>query len=201
VAPSALRRCRRARLPRAVHRGGLLVFTGGKRIVATPTDAELGKSIITGVLRRILPLPRGTPDGRIFVRENGHGLVTPMCVELLFEVSDLRFAIGAIPAIFAIAKEPLTVFTSNVSAILAWRRLSFLRAAAMARFVDIYLALEAVLVFVGVKMLWLNPLYAGKFPMLWSLGTTTLLIGTFLAASLLATKRRALDAPRCSSLR
>jgi tellurite resistance protein TerC len=182
--------------------GGLLIFTGAKMIAAPPTNADLSKSIITRVLRRVLPLHPGTPDGRFFVRENGRWLVTPMCVALLLvELSDILFAIDSIPAIFAITKEPWIVFTSNVFAILGLRSLSFLLAGAMGRFVYIHFGWAAVLVFVGVKMLWLNPLYGGKFPVLWSLGTITFLIGTSIAASFLATKRRAVDAPRRSSLR
>ena len=43
-------------------------------------------------------------------------------VALLFiEVSDIIFAVDSVPAIFAITKEPLIVFTSNIFAILGYR--------------------------------------------------------------------------------
>jgi tellurite resistance protein TerC len=41
--------------------------------------------------------------------------------------------------------------------------------------------LGVILVFVGLKMVWLNEAFGGKFPITWSLG----IIGTLLAVSML----------------
>jgi len=42
-----------------------------------------------------------------------------------------------------------------------------------------------VLVFVGLKFAWLNEEFGGKFPITWSLGIITGLVGASIACSLL----------------
>ena len=49
-------------------------------------------------------------------------------------MSDIIFAVDSVPAIFAISREPLIVFTSNVFAILGLRAMYFLLADAVERF-------------------------------------------------------------------
>ena len=84
------------------------------------------------------------------------------------------------PAIFAITREPLIVFTSNVFAILGLRSLYFLLAGAVHRFHLLRYGLALVLMFVGLKMAWLNQISNGHFPMGISLG----IIGGILAAAI-----------------
>jgi tellurite resistance protein TerC len=75
----------------------------------------------------------------------------------------------------------MIVFTSNVFAILGLRALYFLLAGAVERFALLKYGLALVLVFVGLKMVWLNDAFGGKFPIGWSLG----IIGGIIAASVL----------------
>jgi tellurite resistance protein TerC len=86
-----------------------------------------------------------------------------------------------VPAIYALTREPLVVFTSNVFAILGLRSLYFLLGGAVERFHLLRFGLAAVLVFVGLKMVWLDEWYGGKFPIAASLA----LIGCALAASMI----------------
>jgi tellurite resistance protein TerC len=54
--------------------------------------------------------------------------------------------------------------------------------------------LGVVLIFVGLKMVWLNQAFGGKFPITWSLS----IIGSVLALSILvsiAARRRSSNAP------
>jgi tellurite resistance protein TerC len=74
----------------------------------------------------------------------------------------------------------MIVFTSNVFAILGLRSLYFLLAGAVERFALLKYGLALVLVFVGLKMVWLNDAFGGKFPISWSLG----IIGSVIAASI-----------------
>jgi hypothetical protein len=53
---------------------------------------------------------------------------------VFIEVSDVVFAVDSVPTIFAITREPLIVFTSNVFAILGLRSLYFLLAGAVHSF-------------------------------------------------------------------
>jgi len=65
--------------------------------------------------------------------------------------------------VFAITREPLVVFTSNAFAILGLRSLFFLLAGVMHKFRFLKFGLGVVLVFVGLKMVWLNEAFGGKF--------------------------------------
>ncbi|NDD57153.1 MAG: hypothetical protein EBZ44_05495, partial [Verrucomicrobia bacterium] len=97
----------------------------------------------------------------------------------------------SVPAIFAITKEPLIVLTSNVFAILGLRALYFLLAGVVDKFHFLKYGLGLVLVFVGLKMAWLNDVFGGKFPISWSLAIITLLVGGSIALSLLLPQKTA----------
>ena len=66
------------------------------------------------------------------------------------------FAIDSVPAIYALTREPLIVFTSNIFAILGLRSLYFLLGGAVDKFHLLRYGLAVVLVFVGLKMVWLD---------------------------------------------
>jgi tellurite resistance protein TerC len=68
------------------------------------------------------------------------------------------------------------VFTSNVFAILGLRAMYFLLAGVVHKFRYLKYGLGVVLIFVGLKMVWLNELFGGKFPIVWSLGIITSVI-------------------------
>ena len=103
-------------------------------------------------------------------------------------------------AIFGLTHEPLVVFTSNVFAILGLRSLYFLLAEAVQRFQLLKYGLAAILVFVGLKMAWLNGAMGGKFPATWSLGIiATILAGATLAS--MVTSRRAVAIPGATRVR
>jgi tellurite resistance protein TerC len=55
----------------------------------------------------------------------------------------------------------------------------------MDRFSFIKYGLAAVLVFVGLKMVYLNEAFGGKFPITWSLGIIAGLIGSSILISIL----------------
>jgi len=81
------------------------------------------------------------------------------------------------------AKNYLIVFTSNVFAILGLRAMYFLLAGAVQRFQLLKYALAFILIFVGLKMVWLNEAFGGKFPIEWSLGIIgALLLGAMVAS-------------------
>jgi tellurite resistance protein TerC len=104
-------------------------------------------------------------------------------IALLFlEATDIIFAVDSVPAIFAITREPLIVFTSNIFAILGLRSMYFMLAGVIHKFHLIQYGLAVVLVFVGLKMVWLNDAFGGKFPISWSLG----IIGGSIALSIIA---------------
>ncbi|MDQ4149379.1 MAG: TerC family protein [Actinomycetota bacterium] len=91
---------------------------------------------------------------KLFIRENGRLVATPLFVVLLVvEATDIAFAVDSIPAIFAITRDPFVVLTSNVFAILGLRALYFLLAGSLEKFHLLKYGLAFILAFVGVKML------------------------------------------------
>jgi len=93
--------------------------------------------------------------------------------------------VDSVPAIFALTDEPFVVFTSNVFAILGLRNLYFMLRGAVDKFHLLKYGLGVVLVFVGLKMLWLNRLFDGHFPIALSLGVIVCVIGGSVVLSLL----------------
>ena len=61
----------------------------------------------------------------------------------------------------------------------------FMLAGVIHKFHLIQYGLAVVLVFVGLKMVWLNDAFGGKFPITWSLGIITGVIAISVIASLL----------------
>lgn len=150
--------------------GVFLVLTGFKIIFAPEKPIDPEKNPIIKLFRKFFPVTPKIEGQKFFIRKEGVLYATPLMVALLFiEVSDIIFAVDSVPAIFAITKEPLIVFTSNVFAILGLRALYFMLAGVIHKFRYLKYGLGVVLVFVGLKMAWLNEAFGGKFPISWSL--------------------------------
>jgi tellurite resistance protein TerC len=165
--------------------GALLIITAVKMALAGESAVHPERNIGIRLLRRILPVTHEPHGQRFFVRLGGRLHATPLLVALLFlEMSDVVFAIDSVPAIFALTREPFIVFTSNVFAILGLRAMYFLLAGAVEKFHLLKYGLAAVLAFVGLKMVWLNEAFDGKFPITWSLAIILVLVGTSIVASL-----------------
>jgi TerC family integral membrane protein len=165
--------------------GGFLILTGIKMLRATEQTIEPNKNPLIRLFRRWIPVTPRLHGRRFLVRAGGGWQATPLLVALIFlETSDIIFAVDSVPAIFAISREPLIVFTSNVFAILGLRAMYFLLAGAIERFHLLKYALALILIFVGLKMVWLNDAFGGKFPISWSLAIITILLGGAIVASL-----------------
>jgi tellurite resistance protein TerC len=161
--------------------GVFLILTGLKILFAPEKPIDPEKNPVIRLLRKILPVTTTLEGQKFFVKKSGVLYATPLFVTLVFiEVSDIIFAVDSVPAIFAITKEPFIVLTSNVFAILGLRAMYFLLAGVVHKFRYLKYGLGVVLVFVGLKMVWLNNAFGGKFPIVWSLG----IIGAVLAVSI-----------------
>jgi tellurite resistance protein TerC len=172
--------------------GGVLVLTGIKMFFAPEKGINPEKNPIIRLFKRFVPVTPTFHGQRFFVRLDGRWFATPLLVALLFlEMTDIIFAVDSVPAIFALTKEPLIVFTSNIFAILGLRAMYFMLAGAIDKFYMLKYGLAIVLVFVGLKMVWLNEAFGGKFPITWSLGIIVGVIGVSVAASLAFPKKHA----------
>jgi tellurite resistance protein TerC len=169
--------------------GGLLILTGVKMMFAPDKKLDPDRNPLIRLFRRFVPVTPELHGQRFFVRLEGVLYATPLFVALLFvEISDIIFAVDSVPAIFALTREPMIVFTSNVFAMLGLRSLYFLLAGAVERFSLLKYGLALVLVFVGLKMVWLNDAFGGKFPIAWSLAIIGLIIAVSIVCSLLFTR-------------
>lgn len=170
--------------------GAFLIVTGVKLVFGPDKPIDPADNAVLRALKRWLPLTHELHGPHLFAREGGRLLGTPLLLALVFiEVSDVVFAIDSVPAIFAITDEPLVVFTSNICAILGLRALFFLLAGAVGKFYLLKYGLGLVLVFVGLKMAWLNEAFGGKFPIAWSLGIIGLLLSSSIGLSLAFPRR------------
>ena len=176
--------------------GALLILTGVKMMFAPERKIDPERNLLIRLFRRLVPVTAELHGQRFFVRLKGVLYATPLLVALLFvEISDIIFAIDSVPAIFALTREPMIVFTSNVFAILGLRSLYFLLAGAVERFALLKYGLALVLVFVGLKMVWLNDAFGGKFPIGWSLGIIGGVIAVSILCSLLFTRSLTKNTP------
>lgn len=170
--------------------GAFLILTGAKLAFAGGAQADPGRNPLLRLLRRVLPIAPELHGERFAVRVDGRWMATPLLLCLaVIEFSDIVFAIDSVPAIFALTDEPLLVFTSNICAILGLRAMYFLLAGVMDRFHLLQYGLALILVFVGLKMVWLNEAFGGKFPIAWSLGIIAGILAAAIAASLLVRPR------------
>lgn len=165
--------------------GAFLIITGVKMMFQPDKEVDPSQNWLIKLMKRYIPVADRMHEDHFFVKHNGLRMATPLFVALVFlEFTDVIFAVDSVPAIFAVTKEPLIVFTSNIFAILGLRSLYFLLAGVVDKFHLLKYGLAATLVFVGLKMVWLNNLFNGKFPISVSLGVIALLIGGSIAASL-----------------
>ena len=172
--------------------GAFLIFTGLKIMFTPERGLDPDKNPLIRLFRKFVPVTQELHGDRFFVRFNGSLHATPLLIALLFvEMTDIIFAVDSVPAIYALTNEPLIVLTSNVFAILGLRSMYFMLAAVVDRFHILKYGLAVVLIFVGLKMVWLNDWYGGKFPISLSLGIISAVIATSVILSFLFPKRRA----------
>jgi tellurite resistance protein TerC len=169
--------------------GGFLILTGIKMLFSSETEIEPEKNLLVRLLKKFMPVSNELDGRNFFTKIDGVRHATPLFVALIFlEFTDVIFAVDSVPAIFAVTKEPLIVFTSNIFAILGLRSMYFMLAGAVDKFHLLKYGLAVVLTFVGLKMVWLNDAFGGKFPITYSLGFILGVIAISIIASLLFPK-------------
>jgi tellurite resistance protein TerC len=134
--------------------GAFLVYTGFGIMRHTEVEGAPASSRALQVLRRFIPVSSDFDGQRFFTKINGRRVATPLLAALVVvEATDVVFAVDSVPAILAVSKEELLVFSSNAFAILGLRAMYFLLAGAKQRFHYLNHGLGAILVFVGIKMM------------------------------------------------
>ena len=174
--------------------GAFLIITGIKMFFSSNEEIEPEKNFLIRIFKRFMPVTHEIDGKSFFVIKDGVRHATPLFIALLFlEATDIIFAVDSVPAIFSITSEPLIVFTSNIFAIMGLRSMYFMLAGVIDKFYLLKFGLAIVLIFVGLKMVWLNPLYDGHFPITWSLGIILGTIALSIVASLVFPKREVIE--------
>src|SRR3954470_6688176 len=151
-----------------------------------------------------LPATDQWHGAKVFVKENGSRVITPMFIVILaLGTTDLLFALDSIPAIYGLTKEPYLVLTANIFALMGLRQLYFLIGGLLKRLVYLSYGLAVLLGFIGIKLIlhamhenelpFINGgehiAWAPDLPILVSLGTIVVILAVTTVASLIASKR------------
>jgi len=117
---------------------------------------------------------------RFWRRENGRLVATPLLVALvIIETTDIVFALDSVPAVLAVTRDPLIVYTSNVMAMMGLRSIYFVLADSLTHLRFLRPGLAVVLLFTAGKMLASDWIHIGP-------GQSILVIGVVLIATVLA---------------
>ena len=138
-------------------------------------------------LARVIPIEPRLHGSRFVVRINGRLMATPLLVALtVVETTDLVFAIDSIPAVLAVTRDPLLVYSSNVFALLGLRSLYFLLAGVIRKLRFLRIGLAVMLLLAAAKLALGN---AVQVPPLVSLGAIIAIMLSSVIASLLFPRR------------
>jgi len=137
-------------------------------------SADPGDNAVTRWARKVLPVTDDFRKDRLFSKENGRRMVTPLFITVVaIGVVDLIFAVDSIPAIYGLTEEAYIVFTANAFALMGLRQLYFLLGGGLERLVYLAQGLAFILAFIGVKLIFhalhVNelPFINGGEPLLW----------------------------------
>jgi len=134
--------------------GAFLIYTAIKLALQKETDVHPEQNPFVRYCRRFFSITPNYEGSRFFLRQGGKLSATPLLLVLvMIETTDVAFATDSIPAIFAITRDPIIMYTSNISAILGLRTLYFVLANFMKKFQYLKVGLSVVLLFIGAKMI------------------------------------------------
>ena len=166
--------------------GIFLILTGIRMARHSDVEIHPERNPVLRLLGKIIPIvPRHEGD-KLFVREGGRRMATPLFAALILVATfDVVFAVDSIPAIFAITRDTFIVYAANAFSLLGLAALYFVLAGMMGRFRYLNLGLAAVLIYVGAKMT-LSDVY--EIPTYVSLGIIVSILGIAVVASLMRPK-------------
>ena len=147
--------------------GAFLLWTAVKlaKQGSTEDDAdEYEENRLVRFAENHLPATSEWNGTKLFTRQNGKRLITPMfLVVLTLGTTDLLFALDSIPAIYGLTRDPYLVFTANVFALMGLRQLYFLIGGLLQRLIYLSYGLAVLLGFIGVKLV-LHAMHENELP-------------------------------------
>ena len=133
---------------------GVFLVYGGFKLFGVDHMVHPEKNMIVHWAGKILPMSQTGSGPRLFVREAGRWLATPLfLVVIVLETTDLALAVDSVAAVFGVTRDPFIVYSSNVCAILGLRAFYFLLAGILPYFQYLDEGLAIVLMFIGGKLL------------------------------------------------
>jgi tellurite resistance protein TerC len=134
--------------------GAILIWTGIGLMRHWNEDPDPADNFMVKLVKRRFPYTDTYHGTKLFVRENGVRVITPMFIVMIAIAStDLLFALDSIPATFGVTQEPFLVFSANAFALLGLRALYFLMKGLLDRLIFLSLGLAFILIFIGVKLM------------------------------------------------
>jgi tellurite resistance protein TerC len=165
--------------------GLFLLYSGIKLLQSHDDGFDPSKSKVMKIFRRFVPSTDKLDGQKLFTKENGKRLATPLlAVLVLVEITDVIFAVDSVPAVLAVTNEQFIAFASNAFAILGLRALYFLLADMRDRFQYLQTGLGVILAFVGIKM---AVSYWWHMPIAASLAVIAMILVVSIVASLRTT--------------
>jgi len=140
--------------------GVLVIYTGFVMAFGKEKEFDPSRNVIIRLTRKFIPVTDDYHGDHFFVMKDAKRYATPLFVVLLvIELTDVMFAIDSIPAVFAVSRDPIVVYSSNILAVLGLRSLYFLLERMQQFFAHMKKGVGIVLWFVGFKMLYplINP--------------------------------------------
>ena len=145
--------------------GLFLVYTAVKLAKEGNTDDdEYEENRLIKWISKALPATKEYQGTKLFIRENGKRLITPMFIVIVaLGTTDLLFALDSIPAIYGLTDEPYLVLTANIFALMGLRQLYFLIGGLLKRLIYLSYGLAFLLGFIGVKLI-LEAMHTNELP-------------------------------------
>ena len=145
--------------------GAFLIYTAVKLArEGDNDDDEFEENRFLKWVERRFPATNQWHGAKLFARENGSRLITPMFIVILaLGTTDLLFALDSIPAIYGLTQEPFLVLTANIFALMGLRQLYFLIGGLLKRLVYLGIGLAILLAFIGVKLI-LHAMHVNELP-------------------------------------
>ncbi len=132
---------------------GALLLIAALRALRAPKEEVVENRLVLWLARH-LPMSSDRTSPKLFVRENGKLLITPLLVAIIgLELSDIVFAIDSVPAALSVTRREFLVYSSNAFAILGLRSLYVVLIASLERVRYLHYGVAAVLAFAAFKLM------------------------------------------------
>ncbi len=172
--------------------GVILLVVAIKTLVEKDDGEEKENAIAAFMKRHFNYVDDAQAGGKLIAKVDGKRVMTAilLCI-IVIELTDVVFALDSIPAVLAISKDTMVIYTSNIFAVMGLRSLFFVIKGGMNSLAYLKYGLGAILTFVAVKLL-IHEFV--EIPILLSLGVIVGVLAITVVASLMKSKKDAATA-------